>query len=391
MKSSNRWRYELPALLMCLLLFSGCIGARMGVSWPSIGLIDLNGEQHLTLAYNNDVVILSPSNGAPARLVNPVNGQVFRDSDNNPRTWILRGSEIGGAQFYAIPIRLDEDHVLVATHDKRLLNVDSVLVEVTTRTVPLADNVVANLLEADGVLYLPFQNGGLSAVSMEDLRELWRFPTEAGIWAQPLLVDDLLVFSSLDHHLYAVDRLSGQLQWSVDLGGSVASTPLLANDRLYVGSFNKSFFEISLDGEILSEYGTQNWVWGTPAIDEYGIIYLADLSGFVHALDSENGLLERWSKEIAERGIRAGPVVYGERVIVASRDGKVYWLDRRDGELINAREIDERPELLGDMMLIEPSETLNIDEPLLLVTSVHDARLLIAFAVDGRQVWVYPR
>ena len=55
--------------------------------------------------------------------------------------------------------------------------------------------------------------------------------------------------------------------------------------------------------------------------------------------------------QIAERGIRAGPVVYGERVIVASRDGRVYWLDRRDGVLINSREIDNRPELLGDMLL----------------------------------------
>ena len=69
-----------------------------------------------------------------------------------------------------------------------------------------------------------------------------------------------------------------------------ASTPLLANDRLYIGSFDKSFYEISLDGAILSEYATQNWVWGTPAIDEYGIVYVADLSGFVHALDSERGL-----------------------------------------------------------------------------------------------------
>ena len=390
MKSSYGPRYQLIALLICVLLFSGCVGARMGVSWPSIGLIDLNGEQQLTLAYNNDIVILSPLNGAPARLINPINGKVFRDSEDNPRTWILRGSENGGAQFYAIPLRLDEQTVMVATHDKRLLTVDSVLLEVT-RTLPLTDNVVANLLEADGILYVPYQNGGLSAISMENSRELWRFPTEAGIWAQPLLVDNLIVFSSIDHFLYAVDRQSGQLQWYLDLGGSVAATPLLANDRLYVGSFNKSFFEISLDGEILSEYATQNWVWGTPAIDDNGIIYLADLSGFVHALDSENRLALRWSKEIAERGIRAGPVVFGDRVIVASRDGKVYWLDRRDGELINAREIDERPELLGDMMLIEPSETLNIDEPLLLVTSVHDARLLIAFAVDGRQLWVYPR
>ena len=377
-------------LALVLVSLPACVGARMGVSWPSIGLIDLNGETHITLAYNNEVTILSPSNGAPARLLNPLNGDVLRDSENNPRTWVLRGSENEGSQFYTVPIRTDEETVLIADNNKRLLRVDSVVVEVQ-RSFPLADKVVANLLAADGVIYVPFQNGGLSAISLEDYRELWRVHTDGGIWAKPLLVGDMIILSSIDHFLYAVDRSTGQRLWSVDLGGAVASTPLLANGRLYVGSFNKSFFEISLDGVILNEYATQNWVWGTPAVDEYGIIYVADLSGYVHALDSESGLQERWSLQIAERGIRAGPLVYDERVIVASRDGKVYWLDRIDGQLINAREIDERPELLGDMMLLEPNETLDIDEPILLVTSVHDGRLLIAFGVDGRQTWVYPR
>ena len=381
---------QLMLLLVVGLALSGCIGARMGVSWPSIGLIELYGQEHITIAYNNEVAILTPSNGAPARLLSPLNGKPLLDDENNPRTWILQGTDNDNSQFYAVPIRLDEETLLIADNNKRLLKVDSVVADVS-RTIPLTDKVVANLLVADGVVYVPYQNGGLSALSLEDFHELWRYPTAEGIWAPPLLVNDMVVFSGIDHILYAVDRESGQLVWSLDLGGSVASTPLLAKDRLYVGSFNKSFFEISLDGVILNKYATQNWVWGTPAIDENGFVYVADLSGYVHALDTESGLSERWSKQIAERGIRAGPLVYEDRVIVASRDGKVYWLDKRDGELINAREIDDRPELLGDMMLLEPSETLDIDEPLLLVTSVHDGRLLIAFGVDGRQTWVYPR
>ena len=377
-------------LILGVFALSACVGARMGVSWPAVGLIDLYGETHIALAYNNDVVILSPSNGAPARLTNPLNGEVMRDNENNPRTWILRGSDNDGSQFFSVPIRLDDETVLVADNNRRLLKVDSVVVDVQ-RSYPLADKVLTNVLLAGDTLYVPFQNGGLSAISLEDFQEKWTLPTGAGVWAQPLLVNDMLIVPSIDHFLYSVDHSTGQRRWSVDLGGAVASTPLLANGRLYVGSFDKSFFEISLDGEILNEYVTQNWVWGSPAIDENGIIYLADLSGYVHALDSESGLRERWSAQVAERGIRAGPLVYGERVILASRDGKVYWLDKRDGQLINAREIDNRPELLGDMMLLQPSENLNINEPLLLVSSVDGARLLIAFGVDGRQAWVYPR
>ena len=395
MNTSARKRMLLIWLLILgVVALTGCVGARMGVSWPAIGLIELYDETHITVAYNNDVAILSPINGAPARLINPRNGEALRDNENNPRTWILRGTDNDGSQFFSVPIRLDEETVLVADNNKRLLRVDSVVAEVQ-RSYPLPDKVVANTLLADGLLYVPLQNAGLEAIAIEDFRKRWSLhydeTTEAGVWAKPLLVGETLIVPSIDHHLYALDRTTGQRQWALDLGGAVASTPLLANDRLYIGSFDKSFYEISLDGAIVSEYATQNWVWGTPAIDEYGIVYVADLSGYVHALDTERGLQERWSVQVAERGIRAGPLVYGERVIVASRDGKVYWLDRRDGQLLNAREIDDRPELLGDMMLLEPSESLDIDEPLLLVSSVHDGRLLIAFGIDGRQTWVYPR
>jgi len=391
LSKSNRRRCWLAiCLVVALLATSGCVGARMGVSWPAVGLISVNGEQNIALAYNNDVALLSPVNGAPLRLINPVNGQAMLDSENNPRSWILQGSNNEGAQFYSLPIVLDAETMLVAANNGKLLLVDSVLLEVK-QTIPLPDKIVASMLVAEGVLYVPYQNGGLSALSLDDFREIWRFHTEEGVWATPLLVGDMIIVPSIDHNLYALDRSSGHRLWSVDLGGSVASTPLLANDRLYVGSFNKSFFEISLDGRILSRYATQNWVWGTPAIDENGIIYVADLSGFVHALDSERNLAEIWSNQVADRGIRAGPLAYMERVIVASRDGKVYWLDKRDGVPVNVREVDALPELLGDMLLLLPSETLNIDQPLLIVTSVHDGRLLIAFEVDGRQSWVYPR
>ena len=381
---------RLLLVLAAMFAASGCVGARMGVSWPAIGLIDHNGEQNIALAYNNKVAILSPVNGAPIRLINPLNGNAILDGDNNPRTWILDGAANNGSQFYSLPMKIDDETMLVAANNANLLKVDSVVVEVT-RSFPLGDKVLASALQDGDMLYVPYQNGGLSARSMQDYRELWRFHTEEGVWAQPLLVGDMLIVASIDHYVYALDRSSGQRLWAVDLGGSVASTPLLANDRLYVGSFNKMFFELSLDGQILNSYDTQNWVWGTPAIDDRGVVYVADLSGYVHALDSQRNLQEIWSSQVAERGIRSGPVVYQDRVIVASRDGKVYWLDRRDGALINAREIDNRPELLGDMLMLEPSASLKIDAPLLIVTSVDEGRLLIAFELDGRQTWVYPR
>lgn len=377
-------------MLLLAVVLTSCVGTRMGVSWPSIGLTDINGQLHISLAYNDQVAILNPSNGVAARLIDPDTGNPIRDSENNPRNWVLSGSSHNNAQFYALPIRLDEESLLVADYNGNLLKVNSIGATVS-RAYPVKDQIVANLLAVDDIVYVPLLNGGVSAFSTADFREIWTFPVSAGVWAELLLVNDMIIVPSVNHFLYAIDRNSGALIWEVDLGGGVASKPLLANDRLYVGSFNRAFFEISLDGVVLNKYDTQNWVWGTPAIDENGYIFVADLSGYVHALDSQNNLAQRWSVQVAERGIRAGPVYYEQRVIVSARDGKVYWLDSRDGELINAREIEGAPELLGDLLLLEPGDTLDIDEPLLIVSSVDTGKLLIAFGVDGRQTWIYRR
>lgn len=392
MNITNPKRYRLLVFaILATVLLSGCVGSRQGVSWPSLGVVELDGEQHVVVSYTNQVAILSPDVGSPARLINPVTGEVRRTENNDPRTWVLEGGENNNAQFFSNPLPLDNDRFLVADHNNRLLEVDSITATVE-QTTAIEDHVVADMLLADGVLYIPFQSGNVSAMLLEDRSILWTYPTEEGVWAKPALVGDLIVFPSLDHFIYAVDKDSGELAWRADLEGGIASTPLIIDNRLYVGSFNKGFFEVSLeDGEILNQYETQNWVWGTPAIDDDGIVYIADLSGYVHALDTNDNLSLVWSVQVATRGIRPGPVIYEDRVIVASRDGVVYWLDSRDGLVVNDQEIEGRPELLGDLLLIEPSETFDIDEPLVIVSSVNTGELLIAFGIDGRQMWVYKR
>lgn len=376
--------------MLAVVALAGCVGTRQGVSWPTIGIIELNGEQNIVVSYTDQINIIEPSNGFAAPLVNS-SGEVRRDENGDARSWSLAGGEIDGAQFYALPIPLDEDTFLVADYNSRLLEIDIISLSVE-RVIPLTDHVLAEMVLEDGVLYIPLQSSGMIAMTIEDYDTIWTYPTEEGVWAKPLIVDDLLIVTSVDHYMYALDKTSGELQWKVDLEGGVGSTPLLANNKLYIGSYNKKFFEVSLDGEILNSYDTQNWVWGTPAIDENGIAYVTDLSGFVHAVDTNDGLSEVWSKQVATRGIRSGPLLVEGNVVVASRDGFVYWLDRRDGVSVREQEIEGAPELLGDLMLLEPSETLDIDDPLIIISTVNTGELLIAFDVDGnRQSWVYRR
>ena len=88
-------------------------------------------------------------------------------------------------------------------------------------------------------------------------------------------------------------------------------------------------------------------------------------------------------------GIRAEPLVTDDRVIVATRDGVVYWLNRTDGSEVFNRNVEV--EILTDLLLIEPSPGSSLQEPIVVVTTVDPGRLLFAFTLgSGQRLWTYP-
>jgi hypothetical protein len=89
-------------------------------------------------------------------------------------------------------------------------------------------------------------------------------------------------------------------------------------------------------------------------------------------------------------GIRPTPVVTADAVVVASRDGKVYWLKRSDFTTVIDTE-DVGAEILSDMLVIQPNQK-NITEPILVVSTVAQDKLMIGLALNsGRQLWKYPQ
>ncbi len=381
------------------VILSGCVGARLGVSWPATDTLVLNGEESIVISFTEHIGLVDPANGANVRLLN-ADGEVRRDEDGNTRIWVLDGNQYEGAQFFAKPLLVDDDTVRFPVYNNRLLEVDlptAIVDDVSTfrdaSAEPLAGHSVTNILETDDFFYIGLEVKDLIAIDKESLQEVWRVETANGVWATPLLVDDVLYFGSLDHFLYAVNAENGRIIWQTDLEGGIAVAPLHIDGRLYVGSFAHKVFEISAsDGSINAEYQTNNWVWNTPVIDEEGILYTADLDGYVFALDTANNLSEVWAVHTAERGIRPSPVLISEnRLVVAGREGVVYWLDARDGSTIFSQEIEGRPEILSEILYLEPSDTLEISEPLLIVSTMDRGKLMVAFRINGGAAWTYSR
>lgn len=369
------------------LLAAACVPIRQEASWPALRL--LGDEQNILLAYNDRVVMVNPEDGVPVRLRN-ADGEIRLDEAGNARLWEFRGPEGTLTQFYSAPVPVSDDALLIASHTERLFQVDIATARADRDAdgTEISGQVVADPVVGEELVYVGLSERDLVALSRADQTERWRFETNHGVWSEPLLVDDALYFTSLDHQLYALDAATGDELWRVDLQGAAPEEPVYYEGRLYVGSFARKVFEISLDGEILSEFSTRDWVWETPVVVD-DVLYAGDLSGMVYALDiSGDGLNPLWQAQVSGRAIGTTPVVSGDYVIVGSRENKVYWLSREDGSTFFSRDVGG--EVLSDLLIVEPNDEVDIPEPLLIVSTPTLQEVLVAFTLqNGERVWTY--
>jgi outer membrane protein assembly factor BamB len=391
---ARQWRKALLLAAVVLVVLVGCVPLPIDPSWAAVSI--LNDEQHILFAFHDRVTVINPLVGSPVELRDSA-GNVRVDSQSgNPLLWDVRLQAQPPTQFYSSPIEFNEFTLLFPTYSRRLYEIDSQAARINNPEGRLIEDesttnhIVTDILATDDTLYIPLSEGDVKAVNRSDWTVRWRFDTRFGVWSKPLLLDDMVVFSSLDHTLYAVDALTGDLRWQLDLGGALTSSPALADGFLYVGSLGSRLYKVSLAGEIVAEFTTRDWVWGTPVIDEeQQMLYVGDSGGWVYALDIRGGgFREVWSRQVAQRAIRATPLIAGDTLVVASRDRRAYWLTRADGVELFNREL--AGEILANPLLIAQSET--ISEPYVVVSSMANQELLVAFTLDnGERRWVYSR
>ncbi len=392
-KRSTRWSFGL-VLVLLLLVGTACAPSRIGVSWGVMDTVVVNGETRVLIGFNQHLNLLDPENGTVIPLLN-ADGQVRLDERGNPRRWDVDGTQFDNAQFFARPIQIGDpvQTLIVPSYNNRLLEIDVPTARIENPSgIPVEQHIFADVAHDDARYYVPLAIGGLVAIDKASRLPAWTLTSKNGVWAKPLLHDGVLYVATVDHHLHALDAATGAPVWAqpVSLGGLAGAAPLLYNDHLYIGSYANTLYKITLEGQIVGEYRASNWLWCTPTLYD-GTLYIADLGGSVHAVNP-NTMQAEWSMKVAERGIRPAPLVTEKYVIVASRSGMVYWLNRRDGITEFSREIEGRPEVLADLLLLEAKPEEGLVDTLVLVSTMQPSHLVVAFTLDnGRAAWVYAR
>ncbi len=131
------------------------------------------------------------------------------------------------------------------------------------------------------------------------------------------------------------------LRWKFATGGSVVSSPSIANGVAYFGSFDKNIYAVNAqDGNFIWKFQTQERILSSPAV-VHGKVYTGADDGYIYCLNAYSGSLI-WKTSAggvipanfaASVILRSSPIVVGNKVYVGSLDTNLYCLDASNGNV----------------------------------------------------------
>ncbi|MDF3013534.1 MAG: serine/threonine protein kinase [Cellvibrio sp.] len=215
----------------------------------------------------------------------------------------------------------------------------------------------------DGRIYFLSRDGFFYALEQATGKRLWRFATggEARFAAiggyglpadmgpvpepwdfylsSPLVHNGKIYFGSSDHHLYALDALSGELIWSFDAGDSIHSSPVYANNKIFFGTWGTRLYAVDAEtgveawhfqGGTDREYSVMQGITAAPAVDG-NAVYIGARDGFVYALRQTDGA-SIWRYDAAGSWVLSTAAIDEKNIYIGTSDtGLFLALDKKTG------------------------------------------------------------
>ncbi len=129
-----------------------------------------------------------------------------------------------------------------------------------------------------GALYFGDYSGHVQAVSERSGGRLWRSSSEGALlgsgtfYSTPAVLYGRVFLGNTDGRVYAYDASSGHLDWAVQTGAYVYSSPAVTNTpglgpTVYIGSYNGTFYAIDArSGHVSWQFNARGRISGSPTI-----------------------------------------------------------------------------------------------------------------------------
>jgi serine/threonine protein kinase len=219
-------------------------------------------------------------------------------------------------------VRIAEGHAFIGSDDQYLhaVNVNTGRAAWKFET---SDPVRSTPYVANELVYIGNEAGEFLTIDFRGELK-WRFRAKRAITSSPTINKQMIVFSSLDGTLYALDHRNGFVIWRFRLGKGSVSSPCVMDDIVFVGAADGFIYAIEAGtSKELWRFRTEHQVSSSPVIYKDSL-YCGSVDGYLYCLEYRTGRL-RW-KFGTEGHIIGSPLVYDDIVYVGSTDHQVYAL-----------------------------------------------------------------
>ncbi|NLL90023.1 MAG: PQQ-binding-like beta-propeller repeat protein [Dehalococcoidales bacterium] len=297
------------------------------------------------------------------------------------------GRGAAASVIYANPV-VENGVVYVATYSGKIFAYDTASGNLLWKypTEGYVRGIIGDFIIDNGKIYFAAVGGMVTALNAETQQVVWQYDTKDTLWASPCLDGDTLYVASYDKKLFAINVSSGDPKWSqpFQADGPIVAKPLCNNGVVYIGSLDRGIYAINAEnGELIWEFSAEsdaefkprNWFWATPLLVD-GVIYAPNMDGFIYIIDSADGTLLS-AVELAN-AVSSAPVLFEDRIIVATQEGTVYTINTENYTKNRLKELE-----------FTVQSSLYVDEGIVYVHTIKTENLYAINANSGVVVWYY--
>jgi outer membrane protein assembly factor BamB len=161
---------------------------------------------------------------------------------------------------------------------------------VTEAKIELSGQAAATAAVQKDKLYVGNMNSELQGIDMTKKDVLWTYaPKRAqAFYSSAAVTDRYVVVGGRDRLVHATLRTTGALAWSFAADGRVDCSPVIAGNRVYVGSTNGTFYVLDLDkGTDVQSLELGQGITASPAAAQ-GCIVIGTTDGLLYCLGKKD-------------------------------------------------------------------------------------------------------
>ena len=189
-------------------------------------------------------------------------------------------------------------------------------------------------------------NGMIRALDKDSGRVKWDYDIrkdgqQSQFHGDPLITDELVVIGTDGNmgHVYAFERETGNVRWKYKVSErGVASDVLRLGHNVYAVTLGDEVICLDLDTgrykwSFHSGFSGQDFHWTSSPAVIGDRVYFGGLDGTVYALDSQTGK-QIWKKDLGAR-TTTSIVLHGRHLYVGTSNRRMYRLDSNSGEVLS--------------------------------------------------------